>query len=147
MQPFVDDFSANHELKLYFDVSGLMVAAFAQRLRQPLPMGACRNNLPLDFDIWELRQDPIGLKEWSKLRVDEAIIVAQWAREIVLKIAPSLAPLLRVDLVYYATKGIFIVNKVEYLGNAWLLAQHSRLGIRLVAHFADSVDHYLKLLG
>lgn len=38
LQPFIDEFSANPELKLYFDTSDLMMAAFAQRLRRPLPI-------------------------------------------------------------------------------------------------------------
>ena len=75
-----------------------------------------------DIEVLELRRDDAPL--WRAHEVDAALPVALEVRQAILRAAPSLAPLMRIDLIRTKEWG-FLVNEVEHFGDTWLQLQRS----------------------
>lgn len=80
--------------------------------------------------------------EWSAHHVDAAIAVAYEVRRAVLTAAPSLAPLMRIDLIQTNAWG-FLVSGVEALGAAPLQLSRSTSS-SLLPRLASSMETWSK---
>lgn len=135
LQPLLPEFRQRHELKLYFDINGRLLCALASTF---LPRRTQRTHVKLengDVEVIELRRD--NAQQWLAHGADEAIALAQQVRREVLRVAPSLAPLLRFDMIRTDRWG-FLVNEVEHFGDAWLQLPRSSSS-ELAANIAMSV--------
>lgn len=135
LQPLINEFTTVPELKIYFDIEARVVSVYAYKHR---PLSSHES------EVRELRSDlPLASEEWKYLNVDVAVRLAKQTRSVVLQYAPSLAPLLRIDVIHTLKDG-FLVNEVEHFGNAWLHSQNNGLGKGIVEHFARSLDMYFR---
>lgn len=103
---FIAEFTTRHELKLYFDVDGRLLVAFTNIF---LPKKRAMKGT--DVEVLELRCDIP--QQWLDHRVDEALAIAVSVRREIVRVAPSLAPLLRIDLIRTDQWG-FLINEIEY---------------------------------
>ena len=137
LQPHLAEFSEHHELKLYFDFSGNLLHAFANMfLPKTAPSKGSNENA--DIEVLELRRDDAPL--WRAHEVDAALPVAQEVRQAILRVAPSLAPLMRIDLLRTKEWG-FLVNEVEHFGDTWLQLQRST-SVSILPRIAASVESW-----
>lgn len=138
LQPTLPEFQSRHELKLYFDVSGHLLVALAS-VFLPRKRRQHKTQENGDLEVIELRRD--NPSQWLKHNVDEAIGLALQARRAILRVAPSLAPLMRIDVIRTERWG-FLVNEVEHLGDTWLQLQRTSS-----ADFAAAIARSLAQLG
>ena len=142
LQPKLTEFAERHELKLYFDVHGQLIHAYANMF---LPKLAPINDQEANavVEVIELRRDEPRL--WLAHDVDVALSLALEVRRAVLRMAPSLAPLMRLDLIRTKEWG-FVVNEVEHFGGTWLQLQRTTSATAL-PRIAASVEHWARVAG
>ena len=132
LQPWTPELQFG-EMKMYF-INGKFLQGFLMKVTK-IGEGFASN-------MQEIRSDS---EMWKNLDIPSVIKFGKRVYAELLKKAPSLAVVFRLD-VFRNSTGDLVINELEYFGNMWLSLQHTTLAEEKLKQMADAIYEYLQTL-